>query len=190
MTMLKVGEKFPGCDIKRASQRRRSSMKRGLLFLLATTIGGCSSSSAPYQDLGVDSGTGTSYHPTFTVAQDVPPCSSAAASATGSATVTIDEAGTMIAVTDFTYGGLSGSAMMAHIHSGGAGATGPAVFNFGSNLDKPINKTFTASDYPASPPSGAPATFAAFIAAVKAGQAYINVHTAACGMGEIRAQIQ
>lgn len=127
---------------------------------------------------------------TLTKAAEPTACATAGATATGSATVTIDAAGSSIAVTNFTFTGLSGAATMAHIHSGAAGTNGNVVLNFGATPTSPVNKTFTAADYPATPPAGAPANFAAFVTAMKAGQSYINVHTSNCGGGEIRGQIQ
>jgi hypothetical protein len=129
----------------------------------------------------------------LTKAQESPVCAGAGASATGTASITIAANGTGITVNSFTYSGLSGAASMAHIHFGAAGVDGPVIFDFGSGaqLNSPItNKTFTALDYPSPAPTDAPATFAAFVSAMRAGQSYINLHTSACGAGEIRGQIQ
>jgi CHRD domain len=77
---------------------------------------------------------------------------------------------------------------MAHIHFGGPGTSGPIVLPF-SNTASPINETFTSGDYLAA--SGAPATYADFITQLRAGgHAYLNVHTTACGLGEIHGEIQ
>ncbi len=127
---------------------------------------------------------------TLTKGAESPVCASAGANATGSATVNIDAADTMVAVTAFTFSGLSAAATAAHIHVGAAGTAGNVVFNFGANPVSPVTKTFTAADYPTTVPAGAPATFAAFLEVIKGGGSYINVHTAACTGGEIRAQIQ
>ncbi len=159
-------------------------MKKHAMALVAATFlsVGCGSSSTP--------SSGTTYNVALTPAGESSPCSSAGASATGSATIAIDASNSSIAVTNFTFSGLSGAAVASHIHSGASGSAGPVVLSFGSNPVSPINKTFTASDYPATPPSGAPATFADFVTAMKAGNTYINVHTGACPGGEIRAQIK
>jgi hypothetical protein len=119
---------------------------------------------------------------------ETPPCATAGASATGTATITIAADGKSISV-NLTYSGLSGPAKAAHIHSGTAAGPGPVVVPFTGALNSPYSHTFTAGDYIAA--SGAPADFAAFVTALRAGgAAYINVHTAACGPGEIRAEIQ
>ncbi len=129
---------------------------------------------------------------TFTVplvaADEVPVCASAGASATGSATVTISADDSMITV-NLTFNGLSGPATNAHIHYGAPGAAGGVIFPLGANPVSPVTKTFKATDYPATPPEGAPATFAAFVTDMKAGKSYVNVHAAACAPGEIRGQI-
>jgi hypothetical protein len=67
--------------------------------------------------------------------------------------------------------------------------TGPAVFSLDDDFTQPINRTFTAADYPDPPPDGAPETWEAFVAQMRAGNTYVNLHTAACPMGEIRDQI-
>jgi hypothetical protein len=136
----------------------------------------------------VDSGGATTFNVTLTTTDEAPICASAAAAATGTATITISEDETMITA-DVTYSGLSGAATAAHIHSGAPGVAGPAIFPF-TNLTSPISQTFTAADYPSPPPNEAPADFAAMVAAMKAGQTYINVHTDMCMTGEIRAQIE
>jgi hypothetical protein len=133
---------------------------------------------------------GMTYTVPLTKAEEVPmACANAGASATGMGTVTVSADNTMIIVSNLTYSGLSGTATLGHIHSGAAGANGPPVLNFGtgSMLDSPINRTFTATDYTAA--TGAPADFAAFVTALKAGNAYLNIHTGMCGGGEIRGQI-
>jgi len=140
---------------------------------------------------GADAGAAKTF--TFTLTKTgEPACAGAGASATGSATVTISADGNQISAMA-TYSGLSGAANHAHIHFGGAAeeaaGTGKIVLDFGSSLASPINKTFTATDYQAA--SGAPATFAAFVAAARqGGMAYINIHTAACGGGEIGGVLQ
>jgi CHRD domain len=129
---------------------------------------------------------------TFTVplstTNETPPCANAAPGATGTATVTIpaDNSSVSVAV---TYSGLSGPATVAHIHSGTSAAAGPVVLPFTPPLDSPFSQTLTAANYVAA--SGAPPDFATFVAALKAGGAgYVNFHTAACGGGEIRGEIQ
>src|SRR5688572_17544579 len=79
---------------------------------------------------------------TLTTAQEVPVCASASAGATGSGTVTIDQAGTSVVVSNFVFTGLSGAATMAHIHHGATGVAGPIVLDFGASPTSPINRTF------------------------------------------------
>jgi hypothetical protein len=138
------------------------------------------------------SGNSTTYNITLAKASETPPCTGAGATATGSATLTIDSANTMLTVSNFTYSGLSGATTAAHVHLGTAGNAGPVIFSFGQGaaLNSPITKTFTASDYPTAPTPDEPANFGLFMTTIKSGGAYMNVHTAACGGGEIRGQIQ
>jgi hypothetical protein len=124
----------------------------------------------------------------LTKASETPVCTAAGASATGSATVTVSADGCEVQVSNFTYSGLSGPVGMAHIHFGVPGVAGPIVLLF-SSVTSPINQTFTSADYQAA--SGAPATYADFITQLRAGgNAYLNIHTTACGGGEIHGEIQ
>jgi hypothetical protein len=125
---------------------------------------------------------------TLSPSNETPPCPDAGTSATGTAMVTIaaDDQSVMVNV---AYSGLSGPATASHIHSGTSAATGPVVLPFSPPLESPFSKTLTASDY--NPATGAPPDFASFVTALRAGGAgYVNVHTAACPGGEIRAEIQ
>jgi hypothetical protein len=102
--------------------------------------------------------------------------------------VTIPDDNSSVSVS-VTYSGLSGAATAAHIHSGTAAAPGPVVLPFSGSLASPINTTLTAANYVAA--QGAPADFPTFVAALKGGGAgYVNVHTAACPLGEIRGEVQ
>jgi hypothetical protein len=141
-----------------------------------------------------DDGTGpgpTTFTVTLTKAAETTVCAGAGANATGTATVTINSASTQISVTNLTFTGLSGPATMAHIHSGAPGVAGNIVIDFlatpAAPLTSPFNGTFTATNYIAA--AGAPATFTAFLDAMRDGNAYINIHTAACGAGEIRGNL-
>lgn len=125
---------------------------------------------------------------TLSPANETPPCPDAGTSANGTAMVTIP-ADDQSVVVDVAYSGLSGPATASHIHSGTPAAAGPVVLPFSSPLDSPFTKTLTASDY--HPGTGTPPDFASFVTALKGGGAgYVNVHTAACPGGEIRAEIQ
>lgn len=126
----------------------------------------------------------------LTTEEEVPPCAAAGATATGTGTVTIDAANTRIDVVNLTFSGLSGPLTGAHIHPAPPGEAGPIVLDLGPDLSSPINRSFTAADYPTPPPAGAPADFAAFVEAMRAGDTYVNLHTADCMPGEIRDQIE
>jgi hypothetical protein len=109
--------------------------------------------------------------------------------ATGSATVTISADNSTVTV-NATYSGLSGPAILGHIHSGTAAAAGPVVLPFPAPLTSPFSATLNASNFTV-PASGTPADFATFVTALKNGGAgYVNFHTANCPAGEIRGEIQ
>ncbi len=127
------------------------------------------------------------YSVVMSAAAEVPPCSSAPSTASGNATVLLDAAGDTL-VFLITYSGLSGDVTFGHIHYGDASQSGPFVLPFTGSLANPIMVTLKAEDY--LPKMGAPATFSDFITDLKAGKAYVNLHTTACGGGEIRGQIQ
>ena len=125
---------------------------------------------------------------TLSPQNETPPCADAGVSATGTAQVTIP-ADDQSVVVNVTYSGLSGPPTASHIHSGTPAAAGPVVLPFSAPLDSPFTKTLTASDY--LPGTGTPPDFASFVTALRGGGAgYVNVHTAACPGGEIRAEIQ
>jgi|SRR5215471_3850973 len=124
----------------------------------------------------------------LSAANETPPCADAGTSAAGTAKVTIPPDNGSVVV-DVTYSGLSGPVTASHIHSGTASAPGPVVLPFSAPLDSPFSKTVTASDYLAAP--GAPADFATFVTALKAGGAgYVNLHTGECKPGEIRGEVE
>lgn len=139
-------------------------------------------------DAAADSGPpGTTYTLTLTTAAESPPCTSAGPVATGSATVLLDSSDTWLGVF-LTYENLSSAPTMGHIHYGAANTSGPIVLSLGTNLDSPIQRYLNASNYYAA--QGAPVSFAAFLTELKAGKAYLNLHTESCPDGEIRSQIQ
>ncbi|UJR79028.1 CHRD domain-containing protein [Sandaracinus amylolyticus] len=124
----------------------------------------------------------------LTTDEEVPVCTAAGADAMGSGTVTIDPDDLSLRVVNLAYSGLSGAATAGHIHFGDPGEAGPVILPF-ADVTSPIDEIFTAEDYPAAPPEGAPADFPAFLDAVREGRTYVNIHTEACAPGEIRAQI-
>ena len=95
-------------------------------------------------------------------------------SATGTANVTVHEDCAVSA--HVTVSGMTATA--AHIHNGAAGANGPVAVPFNKTADN----TFDA-------PSGAKMN-AEQCAAYKAGNTYVNVHSAAHPGGEVRAQLR
>ncbi len=94
-------------------------------------------------------------------------------SASGTATVTINADHTVSAKVAAT--GMTATA--SHIHEGAMGANGPVIVPFTKTADN----TFEA-------PAGAKLTDAQY-ASFKAGNLYVNVHSAAHPGGEIRAQL-
>jgi CHRD domain len=102
---------------------------------------------------------------------EVPPNGSAA-SGTGTVTINPDRSVTAtITVTDMT-------ATASHIHEGAAGANGPVIVPFAKTGDN----TFAAAE-------GAKLTESQY-ASYKAGNLYVNVHSAKNPGGEIRAQLK
>ena len=125
---------------------------------------------------------------TLSPANETPPCADAGTSATGTAKLTIPNDNASV-VLEVSYSGLSGPATAGHIHSGTSASAGPVVLPFSAPIASPFSKTLTAGDYVAA--TGAPPDFATFVTALKAGGAgYVNLHTAACRGGEIRAEVQ
>ena len=108
---------------------------------------------------------------TLSPGQEVPPAKS---TATGNGTVTVAPDGAVTAKVTVT--GMNATA--AHIHSGAAGSNGPVIVPFTKTGDN----TFEA-------PAGAKMT-PEQLAAYKAGNTYVNVHSAAHPGGEVRAQLK
>ena len=102
--------------------------------------------------------------------EEVPPVKS---SGSASGTITIGDDGAVSG--DVTATGFTPTA--AHIHHAAAGTNGPVIVPFTKEGDK-----FTA-------PAGAKLT-ADQLKAYKAGELYVNVHSAANPGGEVRAQLK
>lgn len=102
--------------------------------------------------------------------QEAPPVKSAG-SGRGTITITADHA----VSGSVTTTGIAGT--MAHIHEAAAGQNGPVVIPLTQNGD-----TYTV-------PAGAKLTDAQY-ASFRAGNLYVNVHTAAHPSGELRAQLK
>ena len=113
---------------------------------------------------------GKSVSVNLTGSEEVPPVST---TATGKGSFTVAEDGTVKG--SVTTTGISGT--MAHIHRGAKGANGPVAVGLVKNGD-----TYSA-------PDGAKLS-AADMELFKAGNMYVNVHSAANKGGEIRAQLQ
>jgi hypothetical protein len=126
----------------------------------------------------------------MTGANEVPPVPSAA---TGTVSLTLS--GTSVSYT-ISASGLSGNTTGAHIHVISAAGTGPVVVNFLAITPAPspsttfsVSGSFTAANItnPTSPPlNPAVVTLDDLIAAIRAGTAYANIHTATNPGGEIR----
>jgi hypothetical protein len=102
---------------------------------------------------------------------EVPPVTT---SASGTGTVTINPDHTVSA--NITVKGMTATA--SHIHEGAAGANGPVIVPFTKTGDN----TFAA-------PAGAKLTDSQY-ASYKAGNLYVNAHSAEHPAGEIRAQLK
>jgi len=102
-----------------------------------------------------------------------------------------------------TWTGLTGAAMVAHIHFGQPQNTGTPVVFFcnGGNRPAPcpdgadhsgmLTGTFTTDDVVAVPTQNvAKGDFAGFVKILRAHLGYANIHTAQFGGGEIRGQIR
>src|SRR6266699_3485212 len=88
-----------------------------------------------------------------------------------------------------TWTGLTGPALVAHIHFGQPQNTGmPVVFFCGSGT---LTGTFTAADVVAVPTQNVTAgDFAGFVKILRAHLGYANIHTTQFMGGEIRGQIR
>lgn len=118
---------------------------------------------------------------TLSGAAEVP---AVATSANGSATFVLSPDGTTIRYL-VQYSGLSGPLAAAHIHLGAAGANGGVMFPLAAG-PSPFAGTLDASDFVA---TGGVMTFSAAVDAIRAGGAYVNLHTAANPAGELRGQL-
>ena len=108
---------------------------------------------------------------TLSGTNEVPPVSSPAA---GTGTVTVSGDGAVTA--KISVSGMTATA--AHIHSGAAGSNGPVIVPFTRTGDN----TFEAAPGAKMTPEQ--------LAAYKAGNTYVNVHSAAHPGGEVRAQLR
>jgi hypothetical protein len=113
----------------------------------------------------------------------VPPV---AGDGTGSATVTIATDGQSVSW-DVSYSGLTAAPGAGHIHFAAANANGPVMIPFATVTATGSTGTFNAADYAGG--EGLPADWAGVLAAIRGGNSYVNIHTAANPGGEIRGQL-
>jgi CHRD domain len=109
-------------------------------------------------------------------AQEVPAPSGDVSNARGTfaASITKSDSGASISW-QLAFSGLTGNAGAAHIHSGAAGSPGPVVLALCGPCQSPLTGTGNLTE--------------AVLDAIEAGNAYVNVHTAQNGPGEIRGQL-
>lgn len=108
-------------------------------------------------------------------------------SATGDATVTIADNESSVSW-KVTYGGLTGAAGAGHIHFGAVDAAGPVMIPFATVSNTGSTGSFASGDYAGG--EGLPADWAGVLKAIRDGNAYVNIHTAANAPGEIRGQLK
>jgi CHRD domain len=109
-------------------------------------------------------------------AQEVPSPTGDVSSARGTFTATVNKADTGATIAwELSFSGLTGNANAAHIHTGATGQPGPVVLALCGPCQSPLSGTGNLTE--------------AALAAIEAGTAYVNVHTAANGPGEIRGQL-
>ncbi len=110
-------------------------------------------------------------------AQEVPTPSGDVSNARGTfaAGITKSDSGGASISWQLSYTGLTGSAGAAHIHSGASGSPGPVVLALCGPCQSPLSGTGNLTD--------------AVLQAIEGGTAYVNVHTAVNGPGEIRGQL-
>ena len=109
--------------------------------------------------------------------QEVPKPKGNANRARGSFTATVTKTGTAGSITwRLTFSKLTGRASAAHIHIGASGKSGPVAVPLCGPCRSGVRKTATLQ------PS--------VLAALEAGRAYVNIHTARNPAGEIRGQIR
>jgi hypothetical protein len=123
---------------------------------------------------------GATYKTTMNGASEVPPTTS---SGTGTATVTYDDATKQVTWSG-TFTGLTGPVTAAHIHGPADPGKNAGVIVVLSQKDVPFTSPFQGSATLAADKA------TALSAALSAGQAYVNVHTAANPGGEIRGQLK
>ena len=114
---------------------------------------------------------------TLNARQEVPKPKGNANRARGTFTATVTKTGPTGSVAwRLTFSKLTGRASAAHIHIGAAGRSGPVAVPLCGPCRSEVRKTATLQ--------------ASVLAALEAGRAYVNIHTARNPAGEIRGQIR
>lgn len=119
----------------------------------------------------------TKWRSTLGAGQEIPKPKSVKTGAGGTFNVTVtEEGGRYTASFKLTYRNLTGKAAAAHVHKGKPGKAGPVVLALCGPCKNGQSGTASISK--------------AVVAAMKAGAAYVNVHTAKNPAGEIRGQVR
>jgi len=155
-------------------------MLRTGLFAAACALAACGGSSSP----------ATHFTATLSSANEVPASPHPNATATGTATYTVN--GNQVDYT-VTFSGLSGPASAGHIHVGISSEAGGVVVPFTPppGVSGTFSGSFTATDVKAgSTPNQTivAGDFNSMLSAMRAGATYTNIHTASNPSGEIRGQ--
>jgi Cu/Zn superoxide dismutase len=109
-------------------------------------------------------------------AQEVPAPTGDVSGARGAFTATVTKSGSGASISwQMSFSGLTGNAVAAHIHQAATGSPGPVVLPLCGPCQSPLSGTGDITQ--------------AVLDALEAGDAYVNVHTAANGPGEIRGQL-
>jgi hypothetical protein len=105
----------------------------------------------------------------------------------GTATFTLDDAGTTISYT-ISVAGMTSNITASHIHQGNANAA--FAGNIIVTLATPVNGQTVTGTITQASTLGLGLTFASLVELMRTGDVYVNVHTANNTGGEIRGQIE
>jgi len=160
---------------------KRALVAVGLTALVAVSGAGAAVADAP----------ATHFKANLTGAQEVPPTGSAA---TGTFQLRLTDNGNKLHFRLRTEG--MGRIIQSHIHIGAPGTNGPVVVFFFAPTPNTADKAITGEDFevagvrtPADFSFPAGVTYADFLAKLRAGDTYVNVHSPSHPGGEIRGQI-
>lgn len=164
----------------------RTLGKMMLVFAATWFIAACGDDD---NDNDNNNGNVTTFRVNLTTSEVTPRCTAAGSTATGVAQVSVSDNNQFIQVQELTFTGLSGPATSAGIFEGAVGVNGPEILALDVNLVPFSTVSFDAADFPSPVPANASADFPTFVDAMRNGDTFIVVSTAACPDGEIRAQI-